>query len=329
MATYLIIGSNSFSGAYFTNYLLNKRKKVIALSRSNFKKKVLNLNYNLRDKFIFRKFDLNNSENSLNKIFKNFDDELIIINFAAQGMVAESWNNPEDWYETNVLGQVKFIKKIMSMNLNLKKFIHFSTPEVYGSTNKYITECHAFSPSTPYAISRACFDNHLMALYREFDFPSIITRTANVYGPTQDLYRIIPKTFMSILNNKKLTLHGGGKSIRCFIHMKDVCRALDSILDSGLVGETYHISTEESISIYDLVLKITKMMRVEFNDYIVEGVERTGKDHKYLLAINKIKAECKWSPSISLENGLSDCKKWILQNYSSLKKESLNYEHKK
>ena len=226
MATYLILGSNSFSGAYFTNYLLKKRKKVIALSRSNFKKKVLNLNYDLKDKFVFRKFDLNNSKNSLNKIFKNFDDELIIINFAAQGMVAESWNNPEDWYETNILGQVKFIKKIMSMNLNLKKFIHFSTPEVYGSTNKHITESHAFSPSTPYAISRTCFDNHLMALYREFDFPTIITRTANVYGPTQDLYRIIPKTIMCILKKEKLNLEGKGNSKRSFIFSEDFCNAI-------------------------------------------------------------------------------------------------------
>ncbi len=326
MSVYVVIGSNSFSGISYINHLLNNNKKVIALSRSNFKKPILNpiLNKNVT----FKKFDINKDTSSLPKFFQK-KNKYIFVNFSAQGMVAESWKNPRDWYQTNILGQVDFVKTIIDSRIKVEKFIQFSTPEVYGSTLKGINEKFKFNPTTPYAISRACFDNHLQALFNNFNFPVIFTRTANVYGPYQDLYRIIPKTFLSILNKKKLSLHGGGTSTRSFIHIQDVCKAIDKIIINGKLGETYHISTEEFISIKNLVKIISKKMKVDHNKLIKESKDRKGKDQQYILSINKIKKQCKWKPEISLNEGLEDTMSWINKNYNKLKNEKLEYVHKR
>ena len=244
-------------------------------------------------------------------------------------MVAESWINPTDWYKTNILGQVNLINKILNLKIKINKFIQFSTPEVYGSTRKSIDETYNFNPSTPYAISRACFDNHLSALHQNFNFPVIFTRTANVYGSFQDLYRIVPKTFMTILNKDKLKLHGGGRSIRSFIHINDVSTAIDSIIKRGRIGETYHISTEEFVSIKQLVLKISKLMNYDYKKLVNVVEERKGKDEKYILLIKKIKKHCNWKPKIKLNEGLNETKLWIENNFDKLQKEKLEYVHKK
>ena len=102
-------------------------------------------------------------------------------------MVAQSWENPIHWYNTNLISTVEMVENLKIKNLN--KYIHFTTPEVYGSTNKWIKEHSVFLPNTPYAISRASMDLHLLALNKNFNFPVIFTRAANVYGPRQKLYR--------------------------------------------------------------------------------------------------------------------------------------------
>ena len=84
-----------------------------------------------------------------------------IVNFASQSMVAQSWEMPLDWYRTNVISSVKLIQSIKLMKF-LKRYVHISTPEVYGNTPKNLRENTSYNPTTPYAISRASFDMHLM-----------------------------------------------------------------------------------------------------------------------------------------------------------------------
>ena len=111
-------------------------------------------------------------------------------------------------------------------------------------------------PSTPYAVSRAACDMHLKSFYEAYNFPVIFTRAANVYGPGQQLYRIIPRTILSALSGKEMYLHGAGVSIRSFIHINDVVKATLKLAVDGEPGTTWHLSTRESISIRSLVEKI-------------------------------------------------------------------------
>ena len=335
---FLVIGSNSFSGAHFVNGLLKRGYKVWGTSRSEQPKKEF-LPYFWNDindftfkknceNFLFRPYDLNNDLKDLISFIDDIEPEYIV-NFAAQGMVAQSWENPVHWYKTNIISQVALHDELRKRNF-LKKYVHVTTPEVYGSTDKgWIKECFDFSPSTPYAVSRASCDLHLMSFFKAYDFPVVFTRAANVYGPGQQLYRIIPRSFLSALTGKRMDLHGGGTSIRSFIHIDDVTKATLILALKGEPGTSWHLSTTKSISIFDLVKKIFSITNSNFDDLVNIGEERLGKDQSYLLDSINIRKKFNWSDKVTLDDGLRETNKWISNNLVIFEKFNWDYQHKK
>ena len=335
MKKIFVIGSNSFSGSNFVNRALENGYKVMGISRSSEPAAVF-LPYKwskhkkeayLEKNFIFRKLDLNID---LEEIIKSLDSFMpdYVVNFAAQGMVAESWLNPTHWYKTNVVSQVALHDELRKKPY-LKKYLHVTTPEVYGSTDSgWIDEKQFFLPSTPYAVSRASCDMHLRSFYEAYNFPVVFTRAANVFGPGQQLYRIIPRTILSALSGKKMNLHGGGSSIRSFIHISDVVDATLKLLVEGQPGSTWHISTREEISIKKLVQKICSFCNVEFEQIVKVTDERLVKDQSYLLDSSSIRDEFNWRDKIDLNTGIKQTISWVEDNYDLLCKLPWNYEHK-
>jgi len=325
----LVLASNSFSGSSFVDHLLTAGYKVIGVSRSVEIAPVFSLYKNNKnfENFTFKQVDLNSDINSIAEIVNKHQVEYIF-NFAAQSMVAQSWDSPKDWYQTNV-ASLSFLGSLLIKEKSIKKFVHFTTPEVYGSTSGWLKESFNFAPSTPYAISRAAGDWHLKALFENYGFPVIFTRTANVYGPGQQPYRIIPKTILSALTGRKLSLHGGGKSIRSFIHINDVSTALTAIMNTGVVGQSYHISTNEIISIFDLVQELSSLLGVKVDHLIEQGPERAGKDFAYQLSSEKIRNELGWRDQITLGIGLEETLAWAKSNLDTLKGFPDTYEHKR
>lgn len=325
----LILGSNSFSGSNFIDQLLLNGSKVIGISRSIESASVFRT-YKARansNNFEFRQIDINDSPESISEIVRAHEIEYVY-NFMAQSMVSESWASPEHWYKTNVMSISKLANLLREMQ-TIKKFVHFTTPEVYGSTNGWIKESFDFAPSTPYAISRAAGDWHLRALFLNYGFPVIFTRASNVYGPGQDLYRIIPKTILSALTGKKLALHGGGESKRSFIHIDDVSTALIAIMENGKIGHTYHISTNEVVSIFDLVKTLATLLKIEVKDFTEHAAERMGKDSEYQLSSEKIRTELRWNDQITLKAGLIETISWVRSNLETLRELPMSYEHKR
>lgn len=328
MTKVLVLGSNSFSGSSFISTLLKEGVDVIGASRSDEKNDVF-LPYRwgqFKGQFRFEKIDLNHDLDALDALIRQ-ERTSTIINFAAQSMVGQSWDHPEDWMTTNVVSASKLAERLRHVDF-LDKYTHVTTPEVYGSTDGWITEDQTFNPSTPYAVSRAAGDM-LFNIYREaFDLPVVSTRAANVYGPGQQLYRIISRTVLFLLTGKKLQLHGGGLSTRSFIHMDDVSEATWMITKDAPVGETYHISTNRIVSIRELVELICKMLGKSFEDCVDVAPDRIGKDDAYWLNSDKIKAELGWCERISLESGLEDCIAWIQDNLEVLSTQPVDYEHR-
>jgi dTDP-glucose 4,6-dehydratase len=325
---FLVIGSNSFSGAFFIKYLLEGCHKVMGISRSIEPHNVLlpykwNLNQN---NFSFHQIDINNRLDELMILIEEFQPDYVV-NFAAQGMVSQSWLSPEHWYQTNVVAQVKLHDQLRRLRC-LKKYVHVSTPEAYGSTDGWISENFVFAPSTPYAVSRAACDLHLMSFFKAYEFPVCFTRAANVFGPGQQLYRIIPRAMLFALLGKKMQLHGGGLSIRSFIHMGDVADATYRIAIDGVPGESYHISTPETVSIRELVEKICDMTNTLFDDLVVLSEDRMGKDQAYLLDSGKIRKELGWTHQIELDDGLKETLAWVIDNLEILKSLPADYIHK-
>ena len=335
--TFLVIGSNSFSGSNFISYLLKNSYKVIGVSRSNEPDSLFlpylwgNINLSKKQSseknFQFYKYDLNKETKEIVALVDKFKPEYIV-NFASQGMVAESWKNPLDWYKTNLISQVN-LHEMLRKRLFIKKYVHVTTPEVYGSTdNGWLKESEIYSPSTPYAVSRAACDLHLKSFFKAYDFPVVFTRAANVYGPGQQLYRVIPRSFLSAHTSKKMKLHGGGISERSFIHIDDVASATLSISLNAIPGSSWHISTKKSISIRELVNKIFNLVGAPFEKYVEISEERLGKDQSYLLDSSKLRNELNWFDQINLEKGLNSTNEWIKENLDSLTKMSWEYKHK-
>ena len=325
---FLVIGSNSFSGAQFIDYLLEHGQEVMGVSRSNELNPVFlpyTSSQNLGN-YQFHQIDINNDLDKLTQLLQQFKPEYIV-NFAAQGMVAQSWKTPEHWYQTNVVGQVKLHDTLRKLDF-IKKYVHVTTPEAYGSTEGWVAENFNFNPSTPYAVSRAACDLHLMSFFKAYQFPVVFTRAANVYGPGQQLYRIIPRAMLYARLGKKMQLDGGGKSIRSFIHMRDVSDATFKIALSGQVGETYHISTREYLSIRDLVEKIASLTNVQFSELADVTGDRLGKDQAYLLESTKLREQLGWNDKINLDDGLKDTLSWVDKNLEILKTQNADYVHK-
>jgi len=326
---FLVIGSNSFSGAHFVRYLLEQGHAVLGASRSAELHPVF-LPYRWLDQvqknFQFRQLDLNHDLSGLLEWVRQEQPEYIV-NFAAQGMVAQSWQIPEHWYQTNVVAQVKLHDQLRQLPF-LRKYVHVTTPEVYGSTEGWIQEHFNFAPSTPYAVSRAACDLHLMSFFKAYDFPVVFTRAANVYGPGQQLYRIIPKALLCARTGQKLSLHGGGHSVRSFIHIQDVARATRQLALEAPAGESYHLSTRETVSIRELVEQLCALTDVDFSEVAEVSADRLGKDQAYLLESKKIREQFGWSEQISLETGLQETLQWLDANLETLKQQPDTYKHK-
>ncbi len=162
-----IIGSNSFSGASFVADCLSLGMEILGISRSHEPPAVFLPykwnNNNRSGSFRFEKLDMNHDTDKIAGSIQKFRPDYIV-NFAAQAMVAQSWEHPDHWYQTNVVGNVKLHDKIRNFNF-LKKYVHVSTPEVYGNCTGKVTELRPFNPSTPYAASRAACDLHLRTFF--------------------------------------------------------------------------------------------------------------------------------------------------------------------
>jgi len=134
-----------------------------------------------------------------------------VINFAALVEVGPSWDNPGHWFQTNAVS-VTQLGKLLTNYSFIKKYVHISTPEVYGSCENKITEDANLNPSTPYAASKAAGDLSLFTFVKNYKLPMCMVRSTNVYGCGQSLFKIVPRVALFIKLGKKIPLHWGRES---------------------------------------------------------------------------------------------------------------------
>lgn len=325
---FLILGSNSFSGATFADHLASEGHDVVATSRSPEPHDAF-LPYKWRKhpgSVTFETVDINHDLDKLDEIMRRVRPSHVV-NFAAQSMVGESWKYPDHWMMTNVVSTVRLHERLRQHDF-LDRYVHVTTPEVYGSTDGWIREDTAFNPTTPYAVSRAAGDMSLRTYVKQHGFPAVSTRAANVFGPGQQLYRIVPRTILFAMTGRKLQLHGGGHSIRSFIDMRDVSAATLKIALEGRLGDTYHISTPRLISIRELVEMIVKRLGKDMATAVEIVDERPGKDTAYMLNSDKLRTELGWTDKISLEQGIEDTILWAEKYIDELQRLPADYMHK-
>lgn len=322
-----VLGSNSFSGSDFIDLLLAEgRYDVLGASRSPEKSPVM-LPYRARrrDRFRFLQADLNHDLDRLVAALDDFAPEAVV-NFAAQSEVGPSWQHPEHWFETNTVSLAKLLNRLKDRRY-LARYIHISSPEVYGTCDHDVTEDQPFNPSTPYAASKAAADMLIATFAAQYGFPVITIRTTNVYGAHQQLFKIIPRSFIYLRTGRTIQLHGGGRAVKSFIHIRDASRGLLAAMTRGEPGALYHFSPDRGYEVRDVVERICALTGKDYADATEVVADRPGQDADYLVDSTRARRALDWYPKIGLDEGLKDVGTWIDANWDAIASMEHAYVH--
>ena len=325
--TIVVLGSNSFSGSDFIDLLLDDpRNTVIGISRSPEKTPVfLPYKRQCHPNFEFHQMDLNKDSDKIIHLLDSVKPAYIV-NFAAQSEVAPSWQYPEQWFQTNTVALAKLTNALKDRSY-LKRYVHISSPEVYGSCHGTITESAPLNPTTPYAASKAAADLFLFTLVKNFNFPLIMIRATNVYGAHQQLFKIIPRTIISLKDGRKIQLHGGGVAVKSYIHIRDVSRGELLAMAHGQLGRIYHFSPEQGIAVREVVERLCEALGQNFKQSTLSVEERLGQDAVYKIDSTRSRTELGWNTHITLEEGLSQTVDWIEKNWPVISSSPREYHH--
>lgn len=326
MSRYAVIGSNCFSASHLVDAFLAAGHEVIAISRSP-EAKALYLPYkHRRPQPKFFQIDLTNDTIGLMRLLDREKPE-VIVNYAALSEVGLSNTSPNEYFRTNTLGTVAFCNELRQ-RVYLRRYIHISSAEIYGPCGDYINEDAPLRPSTPYAVSKAAADLYILTLVKNFSFPGVLVRSTNVYGAHQQLFKIIPRSAIYLRLKKKILLHGGGASVKSFIHIRDVVRGIEKIIDKENPYPIYHFSTNNNLTIRQIVELVCRLMGFNFNDSVEIVGERLGQDSRYLLDSRRAARELEWKPLEDFEKGVTEVIEWVGSNWPQIVHEPLEYVHK-
>lgn len=324
-----VLGANSFSGQDFVDLLLDDPgREVLGISRSPERPAVF-LGYKERpdlSRYRYRALDMNRQMAALLE-FLDAERPEWIVNFAAQSEVGPSWESPEHWFETNCVALARLVNHLRRRDY-VRRYLHISSPEAYGSCAGKVGEDAPFNPSTPYAASKAAADMLLAAYARQFAFPLLTVRATNVYGERQQLHKIIPRTVICLKKGRKIPLHGGGRAVKSYIHIRDVSQGELAILERGRVGQVYHLSPDGGLEVREVVRLICERLKKPFEESAFPVEERPGQDAAYVIDSSRARSELAWTPRIGMGEGLSRVIAWIEGHWGEIASLPLEYRHK-
>jgi len=236
-----------------------------------------------------------------------------VVHFAAESHVDRSIYEPAPIIQTNLTGT--FILLEVARKISVSRFVQVSTDEVYGDIppNVFADEDFPLRPNSPYSASKAGSDLLVRSYIRTYNFPALITRSSNNYGPYQFPEKFLPLMITNALDDKPLPVYGDGKQQRTWLHVEDNCRGILTVLEKGKVGETYNIGgldIEENLTVVHRLLRLTGK-RESLVSYVKD---RPGHDRRYALNCKKIESGLGWRPNISLDDGLRQTIAWYTAN---------------
>ena len=324
----IVTGGLGFIGSNLIELLL-KRYYVINLDKVTYSSNFYNTKEFVKKKnYKFIKYDINNKK--IIKIFNKYKP-VGIFNLAAETHVDRSIDSPKSFIESNILGVYNILEafRVFSKKIPKTKLIHISTDEVYGDILfGRSDENYPYKPSSPYAASKASSDHLVSSYVRTYNIPAIVTNCSNNYGPKQHPEKLIPKLIYNILQNKPLPIYGKGTNSREWIYVKDHCEALIKIFKKGKVGDFYNIGSNKNQTNLEICKKLIQLANknkiMGKNTRIKFVKDRPGHDIRYALNSSKLKNELRWSPRISLSNGLKKTFEWYRENNDYYKSIPLN-----
>lgn len=242
----------------------------------------------------------------------------VVVHFAAESHVDRSIHDPAPFITTNVVGTQVLLDA--ALKAKVKRFHHVSTDEVFGSLDlgdlRKFNERTPYDPRSPYSASKAGSDHLVRAYYHTFGLPVTITNCSNNFGPFQFPEKFIPLAITNILEGKKVPVYGDGKNVRDWLYVEDHCRAIEAVLVSGKVGETYCVGgLTKDISNIEVAHMILAKMGKDAS--LVEFVrDRLGHDRRYAIDWSKINRELGWKPEHDFNEWLTKTIQWYKTHQS-------------
>lgn len=324
----LVTGGAGFIGSNYVSFVLENHPdyQVTVLDAMTYASNPDTIKeFKKRKNFRFIKGDINNKKQA-EAACRNMD---YVVNFAAETHVDRSILGPDAFVKTNVLGTHNILEA--AKKAGVKKFLHISTDEVYGSIKAGKSkEGDMLDPTSPYSSSKAAADLLALSYYKTYGFPVVITRSSNNFGPYQHPEKFIPLFITRAIEDGELPLYGDGKNVRNWIHVDDNCAGVDTVLHSGKAGEVYNIGgnvEEPNIKVAKIIVKALGK-----SEGIIKLVkDRLAHDRRYALDSSKLK-KLGWKPKYGFDEALEKTITWYKNNeawWKKLKNSKFNKYFKK
>ncbi len=235
-----------------------------------------------------------------------------VLHLAAESHVDRSIQGAQPFFITNVLGTQQLLES--SRRGGVRKFVHVSTDEVYGSIDEGSwREDHIMEPNSPYSASKAGSDLAALAYHTTFGLDVSVTRCSNNYGPRQYPEKVIPLFVSNLIDGIKVPLYGDGLNVRDWLHVDDHCQGILKVLEGGGSGEIYNIGGGTELTNYEITLKLLELCGAN-TDMIEPVADRLGHDRRYSVDCTKISTELGYRPLVPFEAGLEATVRWYYDN---------------
>ena len=310
----LVTGGCGFIGSNFVRFILNKYTdyeitNLDALTYAGNTENLRDIDGLSRYRFVEGRIE---DPRAVRDAIRGCD---AVINFAAESHVDRSIENAQPFLMTNIVG-LQILLDIARATKSVKRFIHISTDEVYGSHESEEGTFHEDSPlqpNSPYAASKAGGDLLVRSYIRTYGYDAILVRPSNNYGPYQFPEKLIPLMITNLMEGKKVPVYGKGLNIRDWLFVEDTCRAIDIILHRGDPGEVYNVGGGNERRNIEVVKKVLELMGAE-EDHIEYVPDRPGHDYRYSISSEKIKTRLGWHPEVDFEEGIRRTIAWYREN---------------
>lgn len=308
----MITGGCGFIGSNFINYWHQKYPNdfILNIDRLDSCSNIDHIK-NQKVNYRFVKCDITD-KNLILFLLQEYNIEYIF-HFAAQTHVDHSFGNSIEFTKSNILGTHTLLEAGKYYG-KIQKFIHVSTDEVYGEIPEGSSiEKSILNPTNPYAATKAGAEFIIKSFGKSFNFPYIITRANNVYGPRQYIDKVIPKFITQLQSKQKMTIHGFGNSVRNFIYVDDVSRAIEIIFLKGEIQTTYNIGSDDEFSVNDIAKELLKRFYPQENvrDWIKLIKDRNFNDCRYSVNCDRLK-NLGWEKEIDFKDGIQKTIEWYL-----------------
>ena len=314
MSCVLVTGGCGFIGSNFIRWLLedDPEARVVNFDKLTYAGNLENLaSVADSDRYEFCRGDISDRER-IDGVLEEFDVDAIV-NFAAESHVDRSILDSTPFIQTNIVGTQVLIDAARAAGTS--RFVQVSTDEVYGSLGATgaFTEETPLAPNSPYAASKTAADLLVRAAVHTHEFPGIVTRCSNNYGPFQFPEKLIPLFISNALDHQPLPVYGDGENVRDWIHVDDHCSGIAAVLREGELGDVYNFGGRAEMSNIGLTRRLLELL--DRPESLIRFVpDRPGHDQRYAIDCTHAEAELRWRPAVSFDEGLAATVEWYLQN---------------